>query len=144
MEISIMDKRMIIQEELKAIEKQQIALEKSLLEIRKKCNHDITITASQINKENGKNFVRRTHTFCLFCREHLSPRRLYPEELSEKLKKAVDINMGNYPEIMRKWNETYMEELEKMYGALSLVNKDKSEQEIAEIMKKRLEALETI
>ena len=144
MEISIMDKRMIIQEELKDIEQQQIALEKSLLEIRKKCNHEITITSFPIKDEKGTSFGRRTHTFCLFCMEHLSPKRICPEDLSEKIKKSVNINMENYPELVRKWGNTYMEELEKIYGALSLVNKDKSEQDIAEIMKKRLDALETV
>ena len=125
-------KRIEIQEKWYDLKKQQRELEKEYSQLRKKCDHPIVISTPNVEK-----IVISPRTYCLICRERLSPRKFYTKELSDKLQNAFQVDLSDYKNLVV--DEKLITTIEEMYIEL---REEMLECEIGEVIKRRLEIMD--
>ena len=141
---SKMSQRIIIQQKLDTLAKRQELLEQEWEAFKEKCNHEIMVTMTYVPKEQRLCYISSHSTYCLFCREHLSPRKYYPDGLAKKLESSTQINLEDYPNLVKEWKKRCIIELDKMYQEIRKENPKALEYEIGEMMKRRLDAMDVL
>ena len=129
-------KRIEIQRKWNELKKQQKELEKEYFQLRKKCDHPIVISTPKVDS-NVTKIIISPRTYCMICRERLSPRKYYTKELSDKLENAFHIDLADYKNLVV--DEKLITTIEDMYIEL---RKEMPEYEIGEVIKRRLELMD--
>ena len=130
-------KRIEIQRKWQDLKNQQKELEKDYFQLRKKCDHPIAISTPGVRSTNVTQLATVPRTYCMICRERLSPRKFYTKELSGKLKNAFCIDLSDYKNLAV--DEKLIIAIEDMYIEL---REEMPEYEIGEVIKRRLEVMD--
>lgn len=135
---NIYARRREIERELNEIEARRKELKKQKSILIEECNHEIIVNSFKVESDNNLvSFVPTTMT-CLLCGKVVSPKRNHKIDLS----KSEIIDLNEYPQFVKQYEDSISNIIENMYKLKKLVNCEDSEQEIGKDIKDHLQQME--
>ena len=135
-------KLMVVKMKLAKIRKEEKDLESQIEKIREGCEHEIIIKTCKHDSKVIKGLVAYPSTTCLFCEEHLAPRKYLPDKDIKKMLKSVEINFNEYPKLFEKWSGKWAIQLRELYIEIKKENPNMSDYDIGKKMIKKMQILE--